>query len=237
MIWYRHWLEMRWRLLLAGLVAVGLGSATSTAVTIEDAGGIFAGLRETGLAQTLGTSDLLLWVAFVSRISTLMVGVGLVLGGNGFRTWYPDRWGPNDAGTQFTLSLPVSRFRLLWTRHAATWISGALAVLLALGAQCAVLWWEGRSVPLAPMAISSAVVACILLAWTTVMGALQMTLPGGLSFVGLIMCLFAFLPATLYAATRVPARSVPFWFLATVAGVVAAGALMLTKDVTEAEEF
>ena len=83
-------------------------------------------------------------------LSMAVVLAGLVFGGTGIRS------GPEIAhrSVYYTLTLPVSRFMLAWTRLGT---AAAIAFALVFGvfiAVVAALWWAGHAVPLGPLAAS-----------------------------------------------------------------------------------
>jgi hypothetical protein len=108
-------------------------------------------LADTRLAQAIG-DDVLVWSRFAGRILPLTFVAALVLAGNGVRgLMYP-----SDASASYTLTLPISRTRLVWTRLVAAVGAVALAGVLVSAAYAAVLVMLGQSVPLVPVVQSLA---------------------------------------------------------------------------------
>jgi len=174
MTWYRHWLELRWRLPLFALVALLLGAwrpgrGMNGAADFSHTGRMYKALQETVLAQSIGTEDLFIWAAFTERIWILAWLSAFLFVGNGLRTALL----PRDLSIYYMLGLPVSRGRLIWTRHAANLIAGILLLAMTWGVHCVVLWFQGRAVPFVPMAQSAAFTILILVAWIAVMAALS----------------------------------------------------------------
>jgi hypothetical protein len=112
MLWMKAWLEMRWRLVFA------------LAVVLAPVGGsYFNGIRSPAEAGTVMTLVAFLWLF-----------CAVVLAGAGIRTQSPIQGTKGLHGsTYFTLSLPVSRLRLLSVR-AAMGMAGVLAMILVSSA-------------------------------------------------------------------------------------------------------
>jgi hypothetical protein len=116
MLWMKAWLEIRWRIVFAlGIVLAPLGGLYFK--------GRGSSPAEAGIAMT--------FVAF------LWLFCAVVLAGAGIRTQSPIQGTKGLHGsTQFTLSLPVSRFRLLTVRAGM----GLAAVFGMISISSAVAW-------------------------------------------------------------------------------------------------
>ena len=164
MIWYRHWLEMR-----TGLaVMAGLGLFVGLTVT-----GPFHSLEfgqelvETRLGQAIG-DQVLVWAEFAGRILPFIFVATLALAGAGFDTFLH----PSGASATYTLTLPVSRIRLICTRLVAALGMTVLAGVLLSAAGAAVLVVRGYSVPFVPVAQSFAIGVTLAAALLAVAGVL-----------------------------------------------------------------
>jgi hypothetical protein len=131
-------------------------------------------LLDTSLALTIGGERLVSWILFSEQMSFFAWIAAFCLMGNAFRT----AWVKRDATVSYTLTLPVSRQRLIWTQQAGAWIAALGAAALTLAAQCALLLVRGRGIPFVPLAVSVAVGAIFLLAWIAVLSALTTVVHG-----------------------------------------------------------
>jgi hypothetical protein len=130
-ILYRHWLELRFLVLATLPPWIVLSAGTA----------VFA----VGLAPDVSPVRLHAWA-----LSIAVVVAGLVFGGTGIRSGLE----PGHRSVYFTLSLPVSRFTLVWTR---LYTAAAITLVLVSGMLAAVvaaLWSAGRDVPFGSLAAS-----------------------------------------------------------------------------------
>jgi hypothetical protein len=108
---YRHWLELRSPL---RMVAVP--------------GGILLALADMSMLLSWGADSALHVHAACSLLAALLAGI--TCGGSGVRTVIPG----HPSSIAYTLTLPVPRFRLIWTRSIVSVLAGAVStapVLLA----------------------------------------------------------------------------------------------------------
>lgn len=130
-ILYRHWLELRFLILATLLPWIAL-----CALTV--------------LIAVALTPDVPPALVHAWTLSIAVVVAGLVFGGTGVRSGFETgHW-----SVYYTLTLPVSRFMLAWTRLCT---AAAIAFALLLGVFVAVgaaVWWTGRAVPIGSMAAS-----------------------------------------------------------------------------------
>jgi hypothetical protein len=169
MIWYRYWLEIRPRLWIVAAIALWMGASTPNWAYLRPPS---HELLDTPLALTIGRERLVSWILFSEQMSFFAWTAALCLMGNGLRT----AWIRRDVSASFTLTLPVSRERLIWTQQAGGWIAALATVTLTLAAQYAILLVRGRGIPLLPLAVSAAIGAIFLIAWITVLSALTMVM-------------------------------------------------------------
>jgi hypothetical protein len=158
MIWYRHWIEIRSGLCVAAvfmtlmcllfLVEV-FGGTSSYAHT----GQIVSALNAlTPQLAAMGPERFLPWGAHTWASAAAAVMVGIFLAGTGIRT---NGFQPGHLSMYYTLTLPISRFELMWTRFVSA--CAAVYVLFAgmLVVDCAILLMMRQPVPFGRMALSS----------------------------------------------------------------------------------
>lgn len=152
-ILYRHWLEVRGKLIAGGIVGILLSILDVAAVSF----GTQPGSEGFPLVAHI-------WLSGVAALFA-----GLFLGGTGIRT---DTIEPGHPSLYYTLTLPVSRFALIWTRSAI-----ALAATLALFAAMLVavliaLLTTGLGVPPGEMAKASLLIGLLAVPLQAVVGLL-----------------------------------------------------------------
>jgi hypothetical protein len=250
-VWYRHWLEIRFTLptlmvaalligLWPGITVTGMGPAggpageTTFATTFEHTGPVFQAMQKTRLAQSIGEQDLFAWAVFAERISTLgCFTAALLLAGNGIMFV----WSPRDASVSYTLTLPVSRVHLIWTRFVAGWLAALLAAGLALLIECAMLLVQGRGVPFVPLALSVVFSVPILMAWNAILGVPIMAIRGTWLLLIFFPLFVMSVPWAWHTVTAFPASGeVPWGALAALLGITAFG-LVATILAARVKEF
>jgi hypothetical protein len=174
MIWYRHWVELRDKSLwLAPLVLLSGTFPMFRASNFGHSDPQFQQFLGTPLAQSIGADNLFVWAAFVNLILPLGPTMAVWLAGTGILIL------GQPVSSIYTLTLPVSRSRLIWTRLLAGSALAILATALALTIGWAVLQVQGRGVPLAPFALAAAFYAPTIMACTAVTGAFMTIHPVG----------------------------------------------------------
>ena len=175
MIWYRHWIEMRGGLCVAAgsmalmclLFPVFVGGSTSW---FAQSGRIIRELNAlTPQLTAMGPARFLPWAVHTWVSAGAAIFVGIFLGGTGIRT---NGFQPGHPSMYYTLTLPISRFELIWTRFASACaaVYALFAAMLALN--CAVLLVMGQPVPLGPMAVSSFLAGLLVVPAMAVFGVL-----------------------------------------------------------------
>ncbi|MGH9648658.1 MAG: hypothetical protein ACRD4E_17785 [Bryobacteraceae bacterium] len=230
LIWYRYWLELRQRLWILAAIALWIGASTPNWARSSR---IAPELLGTGLAQSIGQESLLDWIAFSAQMSLFAWAAAFSLMGTGLRS----PWIKRDGSAYYTLTLPVSRQRLIWTNQASAWIAAVCAAALTLLAQCAVLLVLGRGIPLVPLAASAAVGALFLIAWITALSALS-------SVMHELWALLASLPAYIASmrwvtstATAFPAYGEVPWISVAVLLSIIALSLAFSLSQSRIQEF
>jgi hypothetical protein len=156
-VWYRHWLEIRIGL-KASLICAAMVCLLYPVLLLGGFNWFVASGRVTDELRAftprlpgMGPELFFAWATHVCISTGTALFVGFLLGGTGIRT----NLVPGAGSIYYTLTLPVSRFDLMWTRFAAA-CAGVFVVLAAmLVFDSATLVVMGRSAPLGPMAASS----------------------------------------------------------------------------------
>lgn len=150
-IFYRHWLEIRFRLMIAAVVLVPLC------------------LFYLGVAANAGGPGISPSVAHTWLAGAVALFVGLLFGGTGVRASF---MAPGHPSLYYALTLPASRLALIWTQQVIAFAAavGLLAAMLTLN--CLALLATGQSVPLGAMAAASCLAALVALALQAVLGLL-----------------------------------------------------------------
>lgn len=172
MLWYRYWLELRPRLLMVAAFALWTGISMPAWAKLSPAAKELLGAP---LGQSIGLESLNAWSAFAGQMAFFAWVVAVCLTGNGLRTPYM----PRHASINYTLTLPVSRSRLISTYQASNCAAAFIAAALALAAQCATLWLRGEDVPIIPLAMSIAFATLFVIAWIALLSALSMVMHEG----------------------------------------------------------
>ena len=210
-VWYRHWLEH------AGAALVALGAVVFCA----------AGFA---VAVGLGRDPV---AAHVYVAATTASVLPLFLRGTGIRT--NDLY-PGHPSLAYTLTLPVARTRLVWTRFVVASASAGLLQAFMLGANVTTLLLLGHAVPLGAMALVSALATLLLLVVVAAWGVVDLwddRLPqwilGGAAM-GLIFGGWSRLIGLL-ASTAVP------WTAVAAMGLLIGASLALTTLVARIRDF
>ena len=138
-IWYRHWLEIRFRVTIAGIAAALLCLLPVRAALLGAA----------GPPPELDRSP---WVAEHIRSSGTLLFASLVLWGTGVRTGIVAADHPS---LYYTLTLPAARFTLIWTRFVVGAAATAALFAVLLTTSAAALLVAGRGASLGAMALTS----------------------------------------------------------------------------------
>jgi hypothetical protein len=175
MIWYRHWIEMRGGLCVAAscmaaaclLFAAAVGGSTSwyaqSGRTISE----FQALVPQFTA--MGPARFLPWAAHTWASAGAAIIVGIFLAGTGIRT---NGFQPGHPSMYYTLTLPISRFELIWTRFASACVAVNVRYAATLVADSAIMRVMRQQVPLGPMAVSSFLAGLLVVPVMAVFGVL-----------------------------------------------------------------
>ena len=170
MLWYRYWLEFRFRLLVVAAYAIWTGIITPAWAKLSPAAA--RELLGTSLPQSIGLESLNAWIALAGQMSFFAWGVALCLMGNGLRTAFL----PRHPSISYTLTLPVSRSRLISTHQALNCASALIAAALTLAVRFAAMWLRGDRIPFIPLAVSIAFATLFVITWNASLSALSMVM-------------------------------------------------------------
>lgn len=227
MIWYRHWIEMR----LGVLVCLGLCVWFGLSIT-----GPFHSLEFgeplplTPLGQAAGADQVLIWAEFAGRILPFSLAATVALSGAGFRTLFMPV-----APAVYTLTLPISRTRLILTRLAAALgTASTLAMLLTLGGA---VWFtmQGEALPLAAILQSLGLGLVVLAAMLAIMSAVITMLPTAWAFLGILGILALAIPNSYVVSA--PARGDVPWLALTAYAAAFCVAAMFTLSYVSTREY
>ncbi len=184
MIWYRHWLELRVPLLVASLGVVvsawRYAGAIADGLSLLAAGespAIFRSLET--LVPVMGLEGVLVWSTHAAYSFTLAMLVPFLLAGAGVngQHFFGGSLTPSWRTALFTLSMPVSRFRVIWTRLAAAGVGILFVFAIYLGVHAAILVALGQGVPWGPLIAVSFAAALLSMAWTALVSLMQLFHP------------------------------------------------------------
>lgn len=239
-IWYRQWLELRWApfLLLAMMVLFFPLSSTNALrwdVWLALPGHPFGPeLAETPLGAAIG-NQVTVWARFAGRIPWLGFVAAWILAGNGVRGLLES---PSNASAAYTLTLPVSRRRLVLTRFLAGLGISVLVMGLVAGIDLLISIGRGEAVPFAPVAESLALGIVAIAALLAIGGALAAAMPRfyvAPPMVYLVLFLSSLVPIHYIAAA--PARGQVPWGLLAGCLALTGLALAVTVQQTAAREY
>jgi hypothetical protein len=166
-------------------------------------------LPDTPLGQAIG-DGVLVWAEFAGRALPLAFVAALTLGGTAIRSLNSG----TDLSPSYTLTLPVSRTRLVWTRLTTALIATALLAVLVSALAGLVLLSLGVDVPLVPVAQSVALGVVVALVLCGILGLLLTFLPFvWAALASLLVFMLAVVPISYLVSS--PARSDMPWGLLT----------------------
>ena len=228
MIWYRHWLEMRTALLfMAGLSLLMALAATGSFRLLE----FGQTLTEMRLGQTIG-DRVLVWAEFAGRTPFVIFAATLALAGAGFDSLLR----PSGASVAYTLTLPVSRTRLICTRLAAALAATVLAGVLLSAAGAAVLLTRGHGIPIVPVAQSLALAVPPAAALLAVVGALVTLIGYRWTWLAYLVLYLAAMRPIHYIVAG-PARGEAPWISLIACLIVIPAAIAFTVRVASLNEY
>jgi hypothetical protein len=227
MIWYRHWVEMRLGVLVFAGLCLWFGiSVRGPWLSLE----FGQPLPLTPLGQAVGAEGVLVWAEFAGRILPFSLAAALALSGAGFRTFFMPV-----APVVYTLTLPISRTRLIWTRLAAGLgvACGGATVLTAGG----VAWFtmQGQTVPIGAVLQSLALGVVVLAAMLAIMSAVITALPTGWAFLGILGLLALAIPNSYVVSA--PARGQVPWLAVGGYAIALVAAMLFTLSYVRAREY
>jgi hypothetical protein len=171
--------------------------------------------------------------AYAVQMQYFVWVVGLGLMGNGLRTAFMRR----HASISYTLTLPVSRDRLISTHFAGNCAAAVIASALTLAAQCATLWLRGAGIPFIPLAMSIAFATLFLIAWSALLSAFTSVIHEGWAIVAAIPLYVFSVPRILVTVIALPARSEFPWISVAALLTTSVLALAFSLGLSRIQEF
>jgi hypothetical protein len=227
MIWYRHWVEMRPGVLMfAGMSVLFSVTGRGPWRSLE----FGQPLPLTPLGQAIGAEAVLVWAEFVGRILGFSMAASMCLSGAGFRTLFMPV-----AHVVYTLTLPISRTRLIWTRLAAG--LGVACVAATVLTVCGVVWFtmRGQTVPMTAVLQSLGLGAVVLAAMLAIMSAVVTALPTAWAFLGFLGLLALAMPNSYIVSA--PARGDVPWLALGGYVIALVAAVRFTLSYVRAREY
>jgi hypothetical protein len=227
MIWYRHWVEMRLGVLAFAGLCLWFGIAIGGPWRSLEYG---QALPLTPLGQASGADAVLVWAEFAGRILPFSLAASLTLAGAGFRTVFMPV-----APAVYTLTLPISRTRLIWTRLAASLgIACVGAVVLTAGG---IVWFtlRGQTVPIAAVLQSLVLGVVLLAAMLAIMSAIVTALPTAWAFLGMLGLMALAIPNSYVVSA--PARGDVPWLAIGGYLIALVTAMLFTQSYVRAREY
>jgi hypothetical protein len=238
-LWYRHWLELRSNALtLIGAAAV-LGPVYFRRELFEPRP-FRAGFMSEPLLPLITSFDALQVSALQRHLEFMwfaILFVSMMIAGDGLRIFTNQfgRTGLVTTPAQYSLSLPVSRRRIVMTRLAAGYALAALVLMVSLMANAAALLAFDRAVPIVPMLLATAFATVVILFWTCVIVTMLVIAgPGWGMSLSVIGMLFGS-PVAVYGMSSAAARTLE-WPLVVLFGVILAFTIYVSLEIATGEE-
>ena len=239
-IWYRHWLEIRLPVKILGIAVAPLCLLSVTAMLLSD---LPPEVDRPWVSNHI-------WLSFFVLIGSLALGAGVRTGmapGHPSLTfWATGVWTamtPGHPSLYYTLTLPASRFTLIWTRFLVGAAATAALFTALLAAGTAGLLATGRSAPLGAMAATSVVAALLAMALQAINVLLSVwneRLEGTVYVAGVVMLLMAAPPSrwtsTTLAAMVIAGESA-LWSVAWILVPIVAASLCLAAVTARRRDF
>ncbi len=239
MIWYRHWLEVRWGLviLVGALVLFGEASPFSvdfSAVTdLRESDPVGRYLLVAQAAHAMTRGELLAWSSYAEQVWIHFVLAGLFTAGLG----YVSTTHPGGHSVFYTLALPISRVRLIGTRLAASFFAAVLSMVFGLGQYAVTLAWQERPIPWPELIESFVSGIPLAVAWVAFVAALLTVTQRWWWFViAALLLVVGALPAQMFVVQYTAYGHVP-WLWLTLIVALAGAAISFTLCRAPRREF
>jgi hypothetical protein len=229
MIWYRHWLEIRYTLVVTIVLAFGMGGLFASQIGEGPLSRELVGSR---IAASLDRQSLLAWAAYVNRVGLSAWMIAVFLGSTGLRSLFHPTGSP-----AFTLTLPVSRRRIIATRLGVTLGLSLSLEAVWLMSHLTVLALRGGDAPYGPLLQSFALAIPVVVTWVSVAAALMTFLSPGWAFLAaIVLAIAGAIPAQIMV-TAWPLRGEMPWLV--LGGLLASGgvAIGVTLRFGPSQEF
>ena len=245
MIWYRHWLEMRAAVLAAVATAI-IGSLfyVQGLVAASGYGDLVAQIKRSGATPPFGPLASLTDSLSVGQINLIsfhaefswyaILLMSYALSGDGLKVI--SRWTGQGlpSATQFTLSLPVSRRRVVMSRIASTYAVAALVLFAIAGTNAAAFSFTPHPGPLEQLLLASAFATLLVLFWSSMFMLLTVIVGQGWGTAVTFIAMLLGSSAGLYGMTASAARQLDtgliFLFAVVLAFVLAGSVAAATAE-------
>ena len=241
MIWYRHWLELR--SVAVGLIAAAgvLGPFYFRRELLEPGAYRGNGYEANLLRPLIDSLEPLELTALGQHLEFLWLAIlfgSMFLATDGLRTFTNQfgRTGLVTTTAEYTLSLPVSRRRVVLTRIAAGYLLGAVALTLALTANVVALKVFDRAVPFVPMLIATGFATLVVLLWICVLISMIAIAGGGWGMFLTLICMVFGSPMAMWGMSAAAGGTLG-WPLLLLFVVVLAFAVYVSVAIVTAEEI
>jgi len=200
-IWYRHWLEMRAAVMASVLTAI-IGSFLQVRGLLGESGATLAARADRSLFSALtGSFDTpqINLIAFHEEFTWYAILLlSYILSGDGLKAISHWTGLGLPGATQFTLSLPVSRRRVVITRIISTYTVGAVALFAIAATNAAAFSTTPHAVPLVPLLRASAFASLLVLFWSSMFVMLTVILGKGWGTAMTAIAMIVSTPAGMY---------------------------------------
>lgn len=231
MIWYRHWLEMRAAALASvgtavvgslfyvrGLVAASGSSDLVSPIRRGDTTPPFGPLLSLTDSLSVEQINLISLHALFSWYSIILMS--FVLSGDGLKVVSRSTLLTLPSATQFTLSLPVSRRRVVVTRIVASYGLGALTLFTIAVTNAVAFSFTSHAVPLEQLLLASAFGTLLVLFWSSMLVLLGVIIGQGWGAAVTLIAMLLSSSAGLYGMTASAARQLDTGLLILFAAVL-----------------
>lgn len=242
MVWYRHWLEMRWAFVpLSILYLLFISMDSSNALRWDvwfalPAHPFGPELSATPLGRAIG-GRIDAWAAFAGRIPWFGFATSWVLAGSGVQNLIHPGF-PMAGSTMHVLTLPVSRTRLAVTRYISALVLALVAGLMVGGIGLTFIYLGGDSVPMAAIGQSVALGLIYVATILAVGSAFAASLPRAYVWrVLLHLGVFVLSMVPIHYLVASPARGEWPWDLLAVFGLLWVVSLYVTVRQVSRQEY
>ena len=231
MIWYRYWLELRPRLLVLAVIAILIGLSVPDRTKSGGFDPDF--MLKTALAQALGKDKIFTWITLTNAISFFAWVASVCFMSNG--VFMP--WQRHHASVNYTLTLPVSRQRLIAIYQFGNCVAALGVASLGMTSYCLALVKQGHEFPIVPLGISLAFGSLFVIAWMTILGGLTLVMHELWALLASIPLFLISIPWVRSTVTLLPAFGEFPWISVAALVTISVLALAFSLSVSREQEF